>query len=225
MLVVLIFLNPSIESSVLPISFVHKIWWNADLYIYTHPLTHSPTHPLTHSPTHPLTHTPTHPHTHSPTHPLTHSPTHPLTHSPTHPLTHSPTHPLTHSPTHPLTHSPTHPLTHSPTHPLTHSPTHPLTHSLTIQILSTFFSENMPFLRLPYLTVYHCILYISCKRILSLTKFIFFNTTYKFIYYHSLYFNIMHMYILYLCNLKCIADNICMLIYTLIMFVYITIIC
>ena len=33
------------------------------------------------------------------------------------------------------------------------------------------------------------------------------------------------MYILYLCNLKCIADNICMLIYTLIMFVYITIIC
>ena len=179
MLVVLIFLNPSIESSVLPISIVHKIWWNADLYIYTHPLTHSPTHPLTHS----------------------------------------------HTPTHPLTHSPTHPLTNSPTHPLTHSPTHPLTHSLTIQILSTFFSENMPFLGLPYLTVYHCILYISCKRILSLTKFIFVNTTYKFIYYHSLYFNIMHMYILYLCNLKCIADNICMLIYTLIMFVYITIIC
>ena len=89
------------------------------------------------------------------------------------------------------------------------------------QILSTFFSANMPFLGLPYLTVYHCILYISCKRILSLTKFIFVNTTYKFIYYHSLYFNIMHMYILYLCNLKCIADNICMLIYTLIMFVYI----
>ena len=177
--------------------------------IYIYILTHSPTHPLTHSPTHPLTHSPTHPHTHSPTHPLTHSPTHPLTHSPTHQLTHSPTHPLT----------------HSPTHPLTHSPTHPLTHSLTIQILSTFFSENMPFLGLPYLTVYHCILYISCKRILSLTKFIFVNTTYKFIYYHSLYFNIMHMYILYLCNLKCIADNICMLIYTLIMFVYITIIC
>ena len=113
MLVVLIFLNTSIESSVLPISIVHKIWWNAYLYIYTHPLTHSPTHPLTHSPTHPLTHSPTHPLTHSPTHPLTHSPTHPLTHSPTHPHTHTPTHPLTHSPTHPLTHSPTHPLTHS----------------------------------------------------------------------------------------------------------------